>query len=99
MQGGIIKMPNQKTMSNIKLYDGYITVSVNPKIYPLEIVYSASYVLLDKAYVMIDGDPAKEIIIELRPKDKANQSRFLAKLSSVRNLARRHICWLLKCSC
>lgn len=53
----------------IKKSEGKIIVKINPKIYPLDVVYSAAYVFLDKAYVLIDGDPKKEIIVELKPKD------------------------------
>jgi len=45
-------------------------VSINPKIYPLEVIQSAAYAMIDKAYVIIDGDPAEEIFVELRPKNK-----------------------------
>lgn len=54
--------------SNIKIHKDYLQVRVNPKIYTLDIVYSAAYALLDKAYVVLDGDPKKEIIVEIRPK-------------------------------
>lgn len=50
--------------------EGYVLISINPKIYPLDVVYSAAYVLLDKAYVVIDGDPEEEIIVEIRAKEK-----------------------------
>jgi len=40
-------------------------VSVNPKVFALEVIYSAAYVLLDKAYFLIDGDPEKEIKVEI----------------------------------
>jgi len=50
--------------------DGYVMVSVNPKIYPLDVVLSSGYVFTEKAYVLIDGDPEEEIIVELRPKNK-----------------------------
>jgi len=46
----------------------FVLVSVNPKIYPLEIVYSAAYVFIDRAYVILDGDVSDEIFVELRPK-------------------------------
>jgi His-Xaa-Ser system protein HxsD len=49
--------------------ENYLLVSVNPKIYNLDIVYYATYVLMERAYVLIGGDPGKEIIVELRPKD------------------------------
>ncbi len=48
----------------------YILIKVNPKIYSLEIVYYAAYVFIERAYVLIDGDPEKEILVELRPKQK-----------------------------
>lgn len=49
--------------------DGYVLVSVNPKIYSLEVVYSAAYALLEKAYIIIGGDPNEEILVEIRPKE------------------------------
>ncbi len=60
-----------KTKSNFEVHksENMVMVSVNPKIYPLDVIYSAAYVFLDRAYVMIDGDPQEEVIIELRPKD------------------------------
>jgi His-Xaa-Ser system protein HxsD len=43
-------------------------ITVNPKLYPLEAVYSAAYVFMDRAYIVLDGDPEKEIIIKMTPK-------------------------------
>lgn len=47
---------------------GYVLISVNPKIFPLDVVYSAAYSFIDKCFVLIDGDPKEEIFVELRPK-------------------------------
>ena len=58
----------QETSVKINESEGYVSISVNPDIYSLSVVYSASYVFLDKAYVLLKGDPKKEIIIELRLK-------------------------------
>lgn len=52
--------------------EGYVWISVNPKIYHLDVVYSAAYMFIDTCYVMIDGDPQEEIIVELRPKEKTD---------------------------
>lgn len=49
--------------------EGYVWVSVNPKIYHLDVIYSAAYMFIETCYVMIDGDPQEEIIVELRPKN------------------------------
>lgn len=46
----------------------YAIVSVNPEIYSLPTIYSAAYVFLDRAYVVIDKDAGK-IVVCLKPKD------------------------------
>jgi len=55
---------------NIELHkqQGFALVSVNPKIYSLGVVFSAAYVMLEKAFVAIDGNPNENIIVSLRPK-------------------------------
>jgi len=45
-----------------------VTIHINPKIFPLEIIYSAAYVLLNKAHAIIDGDPEKKITVKLKLK-------------------------------
>jgi len=59
---------------DIKKDEDKTIIRINPKIYPLDVVYSATYVFLDKAYILIDGNPKKEILVELKPKDKKNIS-------------------------
>jgi len=49
------------------------TVHVNPKIYPLDVIYSAAYVFLDDFYIILDGDPEKRVIIKLFPKKTSNK--------------------------
>jgi His-Xaa-Ser system protein HxsD len=51
-------------------------IYVNPKTVPLEVVYSAAYVFLDKAYIVIDGNPDKEIIVKIRPKKEADGEKL-----------------------
>jgi len=45
-----------------------VSVNINPKIYPLDVIYNAAYVFIDKAYVLIDGDPNEGVLVELKPK-------------------------------
>lgn len=52
--------------------ENLVLVSISPRIYPLPVVYSATYAFIDKCYVLIDGDPREEIIVELRPKTKTD---------------------------
>jgi len=55
---------------NINKSENKIVISVNPKLYPLESVYGAAYVFLDRAYVFLDGDSKKEIYVHLKGKKK-----------------------------
>ena len=57
-------------LDNIETHEDFIQVSVNPNFYPVSVIYSAAYAMLDKAHVIIDGDPKSEVLVELRPKDK-----------------------------
>jgi His-Xaa-Ser system protein HxsD len=57
-------------MDNIKLENGSAIITLNPKIYQLEVIYSAAYVFLDRVYILLDGDPEKSIIVSIKPKTK-----------------------------
>ena len=48
------------------------TISLNPKAYPLDVIYSAAYVFLDRAYIILDGDPATEVLVRITPKQKGD---------------------------
>ena len=58
--------------SNLKIDDNQLIISVNPKMYPLEAVYSAAYVFMDRAYIVLDGDPEKEIIVNMKLKNEGS---------------------------
>ncbi|MDP3043534.1 MAG: His-Xaa-Ser system protein HxsD [bacterium] len=49
-----------------------ITFFLDSKLYPIEAIYGAAYVFIDRAYIFLDGDPQKEIIICLKGKKKMN---------------------------
>ncbi len=48
---------------------GEVIIDINPKIYNLDVIYSAAYVLLDKYYILLDGDPKKNMKVTLTSKD------------------------------
>ena len=56
-------------MNNFEIKDGSVFVSVNPKIYPLDVIFSAAYIFTDKNYIILDGNPEEEIIVEIKPKE------------------------------
>ncbi len=67
---------NQSVKNNFDIREDCVILSINPKLYPLETIYSAAYVFLDKAYILLDGDPKKRIFIELKPKGKENLEKL-----------------------
>lgn len=69
-----------ETISNMEIGKDSVLLSVNPKIYPLEAIYSAAYVFLDKVYFLLDGDPDSEVIVELKPKNKPKSKEELETL-------------------
>ncbi len=42
---------------------------INPEIYPLDVVQAAAYIMMDKAFILLDGDPKKEIITHIEAKE------------------------------
>lgn len=60
-----------------------ITVNINPCLFPLDVVYTAAYVLLDKYYILLDGDTKKSIRVILTPKEKnANLEKAKAEFNN-----------------
>ena len=78
--GGTIRLIN--ALKNIKYSKkgNYVLFSINPEIYPLDVIYFASYVLLDRAYIILDGNPKKEIKVEIRKKEKKQDLKQLVFL-------------------
>jgi His-Xaa-Ser system protein HxsD len=70
-------------MKNVELFpkEAKAIVNINPKVFPLEVVYAACYVLLDKAYFILDGDPEKEIKVIIRAKDSGIKKNELEKIA------------------
>lgn len=56
-----------------------VVISLSSKIYPLEVIYSAAYTFLDRAFVIIDGDPDKEILVQFKAKDSKQDLEDLAQ--------------------
>lgn len=60
---------SMKSNLEINKKDGCILISVNPKFYPVDVVMSVAYIFTDKNYILVDGDPSEEIIVEIHPKE------------------------------
>ena len=72
-------LPPKLKNFNINEKEHSVIITINPKIYALEIVYSAAYMFLDKSYVIIEGDPEKEILIQLKAKDENENLERMAE--------------------
>lgn len=61
-----------KSVDNLEIQKekNSVIVSVNPKIFPLNVIFSAAYAFMDKAYIIIDGDPNEEILVQLKSKEE-----------------------------
>jgi len=55
-------------------------IVINPSVYPLEAVYGAAYVFLDKAYVFLEEGPKDHILVSLKGKEKMDE-KDLKKLA------------------
>jgi len=63
---------------NIKIdeSENYVLLSINPKIYSLDVIYTVAYVFLEKLYLLLDGDAKKEVTIKLTAKEKLNKEEL-----------------------
>lgn len=64
-------MEKYNELGNIEISQekGLALFSLNPKIYGLDAIYSAAMAFQEKASIILDGDPAEEILVELRLKN------------------------------
>ena len=51
-------------------------ITVDSRIYPLEAVYGAAYIFLDRSYVRLDGNPKDKIIVTIKGKKKLNKKEM-----------------------
>jgi len=63
-----LRTPKKKSKTN---FMDELVISVNTKTYPLEAIFGASYVFINKAYIFLDGDPEKKIDIKLKLKPES----------------------------
>jgi len=51
-------------LKDISFEKDSVLIPINPEIYPLDVIYTSAYVFIDRAYVIIDGNPKKEVIVK-----------------------------------
>ncbi len=81
-----------EVFNNMEIKENCVIVSVNPKIYPLEVIQSAAYILIDRVYVVMDGDPEEEIFVQLIPKETTDLQKLAYEFNNeLLNYAVYHI--------
>lgn len=70
-----IKKPGVGDMK-IKSQEARVILKINPKIYPLEVVEGAAYTFVDRVYVDIGGNPARQISVTLAGKKNLNRKEL-----------------------
>jgi len=53
---------------NRRILKDYAEIELNPKIYPLSVVFKAAYVLTERAYMIVDGDPKTKLVVKMKAK-------------------------------
>jgi len=67
-------MQNHKIKIDEK--NNQVIFSLNPNFYSIEAVYAAAYVFVDRAYIYLDGDPQKEIVVSLKGKRRLGKNEL-----------------------
>ncbi len=63
-----------ENLARVDLDEGRAIVDVDASLYPLEAVYGASYVFLDRCYVLLDRPEPAKLRIVLAPKKKVDDA-------------------------
>lgn len=64
-----MKLLNKLGNIEIDEKEGVALFSINPAIYSIDVIYAAAYVMIDRAFIILDGDPKKSIKVEIRKKE------------------------------
>ncbi|MDD3087435.1 MAG: His-Xaa-Ser system protein HxsD [Candidatus Omnitrophica bacterium] len=72
-------------MIKCKLTKDAAVISVSPALYPIDAIYGASYVFIDRAYIFLDGDEKKNINIYIKSKKKSSSSALRSLVGEFQN--------------
>ena len=61
--------------------ENFLLFPVNPRVFSIQTVFSAAYVLLDKAFVLVDGQPDSLLVVSLMPKKGRNLKGLAVEFS------------------
>jgi len=61
--------------------EGVLTLKLRRGLYPMDVIYGAAYVLIDRAYVVLDKDAGNNVLVHVRCKQGRRDERDLHKLA------------------
>lgn len=64
------------TKTHLNFEASEIVFSIDPGIYPKDIIFKACYVIIDRAYVFLDSPGKKEIDVYLKTKQRSTQKQL-----------------------
>lgn len=67
-QSGLLEPLFPETLSRVDLDEGRATIDLDAGLYPLEAVYGAAYVFIDRCYVLLDRPEPTKLRVLLSPK-------------------------------
>ena len=70
-------------MKKVELFEinaktGTATIRLEKSLYPLDVVYGAAYVMIDRAYVLLDKDPDGRVLVQIQMRDQATGDSLVA---------------------
>ncbi|MCX6799416.1 MAG: hypothetical protein NTW59_04975 [Candidatus Diapherotrites archaeon] len=79
-------MRAERFFRNVEFHakENFLVFAIQPKLFSVETVFSAAYSMLDKAFVLVDGDPRDMMVVSMQPKEgkglRALAERFSQQL-------------------
>lgn len=70
---------------NIRRKENTLVLSLNPQLYSLGVIYGASYVFIDRAYILLDGDAKKLVKVFIKGKKKLSSKGLEALAGEFKN--------------
>ena len=74
------KASSDKDFFEVNKKEGFVMVKVNKQIFPIDLIYNAAYMILDRAYVILDSSPGYIVYVLLRPRTFKGELEELGRI-------------------
>ncbi len=69
-------MEQDQLPQNVTSYDDHVSVKINTLIFPKEVIYSAAYVFIDKAYILFSSS-SRYLIVDFYAKQVSDLMKLV----------------------